>query len=91
MRDKLPPVSFKANFRSLGQRLGPKMKAVAGAVQSLPSAAWRTLQEAGQVEVAGESLTAEDVLVTRQARGEVVIEAEGALSIALGTRIDDAP
>ena len=67
--------------------MGPKMKAAATAIVALDEGAWATLKAGGQVEVEGEAITAEDVLVTHHPREGVVLEVEGALTVALDTTL----
>ncbi len=86
----LATLSFKANYKTLGKRMGPKMKAAAAAVEALTSQAWRTLEDGGSVDVEGQRITKEDVLVTRTARGDVVIESAGEITVALDTTVTDA-
>jgi isoleucyl-tRNA synthetase len=86
----LASLSFKANFKTLGKRVGGKMKAVAAAVEQLDRAAWATLDGGGALTIEGESLTREDVLVTRTASGDVVLETEGELTVALETALTPA-
>ena len=86
----LATLSFKANFKTLGRRLGKRMKEGAAAIEKLTAAEWETLQGGGQVMIADEPITSEDVLVTREPKGDVVIEVDGALTVALDTELDDA-
>jgi isoleucyl-tRNA synthetase len=86
----LATLSFKANFKTLGKRMGKKMKEAAAAIEQLARADFEALQKGFELEVAGEKIALEDVLVTRAARGDVVLEAEGELTVALDTRVDEA-
>ncbi|MFZ9889299.1 MAG: class I tRNA ligase family protein, partial [Myxococcota bacterium] len=88
--DSLCDLSFKANFKTLGKRLGKKMKEAAEAIAGLERKDWATLETGGSLVIVGESVTAEDVLVTRTARGDVVLESQGALTVALDTTLDDS-
>ncbi len=85
----LASLAFKANFKTLGKKLGKKMKEVAAGIEQLSRADFQVLQEGFELEVLGEKIKLEDVLVTRSASGDVVLEAEGDLTIALDVRIDD--
>ena len=84
-------ITFKANFRRLGPRAGKRMKEYAGAIAGLSRGDWDRLRSSGTATL-GEDLQveADDVLVTRTPRGDVVIETEGALTVALDTELDDA-
>ena len=86
----LATLSFKANFKTLGRRLGKRMKEGAAGIEALTPAQWDLLQDGGSVTVADEAITAEDVLVTRTPKGDVVIEVDGALTVALDTELDAA-
>ena len=86
----LSTLSFKANFKRLGRRLGGRMKAAAGRIGRLTADEWAELSAGGSLTVEDEPITAEDVMVSRQAKGDVVIEVEGALTVALDPVLDEA-
>ena len=73
-------VSFKANFKTLGRKCGPKMKAVAAAIAAMTSFN-------GSAMVEGFELTAEDVLVTRKPKAGMVVASEGAVVVGLETAL----
>ena len=73
-------VSFKANFKTLGRKCGPKMKAVAAAI-----AAMNGFSAPQTVE--GVELTDEDVLVTRTPKAGMVVASEGAIVVGLETTL----
>ena len=73
-------VSFKANFKTLGKKCGPKMKAVAAAIAAMTSFN-------GSASVEGFDLTAEDVLVTRRPKAGMVVASEGAIVVGLETAL----
>ena len=79
----------KANFKRLGPRLGKRMKAVAAAVAALSSEEVRSAVERGSVEVAGEVLSVDDILVTRAIAGDAVAQTDGDVTVALDTEITD--
>ena len=72
-------VSYKANFKTLGRKCGPKMKEVAAAIA----------QTKGDLptEIAGIALTDEDVIITRIAKPGLVVASEGAIIVALETTL----
>ncbi len=85
----LATLSFKANFKSLGRRLGKRMKEAAKTISSFTAQDWAKLQNGETIDVADEAITADDVIVARTARGDVVIEVEGSLTVAIDHVLDD--
>jgi isoleucyl-tRNA synthetase len=83
----------KANFRTLGKRLGAKMKAAAAAIETLSSSEVARLRAGSSVslDVAGETLsigpTEVDVLV--ETRADFDLETDGRLVVYLDTALDD--
>ncbi len=81
-------VSFKANFKTLGKKCGPKMKAVAAAIAGLgadgaDSASWPRVIEGVEVSL-------DDVLVTRTPKAGLVVASEGAVVVGLETALTPA-
>ena len=85
----LATLSFKPNLKTLGKRLGPKLKAATGEIAAFGREQWHTLEQGGVVVVQGEEIKKDDVLVSRTARGEVVIQSEGDLTVALDTTMTE--
>lgn len=88
----LATLSFKPNFRALGPRFGKQMKAVAKFVAGLTTEQWDTLRDGGALrplDDVDEPIRADDLLVQRTPRGEVIIETAGALTVALDTHLDE--
>lgn len=85
----LVSLSAKANFKVLGKRLGPKMKQVAGAVSKLDHDGILALIEGGSVEVEGESLSLEDLIVKREALPGRVVQSSEGITVVLDTQIDE--
>ena len=85
----LVTLSAKANFKTLGRRLGKRMKSVAAAVAALDEAAIRRYVSEGAITVEGERLGEGDILVTRTPQPGQVAESDGELTVALHTEIDD--
>lgn len=86
----LATLSFKANFKTLGKKMGGKMKAAATAIEALSRSDWATIENGGHVVIEGAEIVKEDVLVTRAANGDVVLDTVGDLTIALDTTITEA-
>ena len=76
-------VSYKANFKTLGKKCGPKMKAVAAGIAALKAFN-------GSATVEGFELTDEDVLVTRRPKAGMVVASEGAIVVGLETALTPA-
>lgn len=76
-------VSYKANFKTLGKKCGPKMKAVAAGIAALKAFN-------GSATVEGFALTDEDVLVTRKPKAGMVVASEGAVVVGLETALTPA-
>jgi isoleucyl-tRNA synthetase len=85
----LASLSFKANFKTLGKKHGPKMKPAAAVIEQFTREQWATLEDGGSVDVEGAAITKEDVLVTRTASGEVALMTEGPLTVALDTKLSE--
>jgi isoleucyl-tRNA synthetase len=83
----------KANFKSLGPRLGARMKAAAKAIESLPGESLARLRagEAVAFELDGErvELRPEDVQVMVESRADFDVETDGRYIVWLDTELDD--
>ncbi|HEY8379452.1 MAG TPA: isoleucine--tRNA ligase [Nannocystis sp.] len=80
----------RPNLKVLGKRLGPKMKAVTAAVKALGQAELRAFLARGQIEVEGETLGIDDILIDRTPRADRVVASEGGITVALDTAVTDA-
>jgi len=80
-------VSAKPNFRTLGKKLGPRLKAVQNALAAFGPAELDALARDGKVELEGETLTAEDILLTREASVGGAVESQNGLTVLLDTNI----
>lgn len=86
----LATLTFKANFKTLGRRYGKQMRDAAAAIAVLSLDDWQVLRDGGTIDIIGQPITSEDVDVRREPRGDVVIETDGAMTVALDTRLTDA-
>jgi isoleucyl-tRNA synthetase len=77
---ELCEVTYKANFKTLGPKCGPKMKAVAAAIAAMKGFD-------GTATVEGVALSSEDVLVTRKPKPGLVVAAQGAVVVGLETAL----
>jgi len=80
---ELCDVTFKANFKTLGKKCGPKMKAVAAAISQLSTFS-------AQLVIEGVTLDDADVLVTRSPKTGLVVASEGAIVVGLETALTPA-
>lgn len=83
-------VSVKPNFKTLGKRLGPKLKEIGAALSGWTLAEVAQLEAGTPVLVAGEALTLEDVVLQRSAKGDAAVATDGTITVALETKIDEA-
>jgi isoleucyl-tRNA synthetase len=84
---------IKPNFKSLGARMGGKMKAVAGAISGMEQNEIRTLEKAGQFElmVEGENMNIElnDVEIISEDIPGWLVAVEGNITVALDIHISE--
>lgn len=85
----LASLSFKPNFKTLGKRLGSKLKTIGKAIEGLSRDDWAGLERSGTITLEGEALSRDDVLVTRAAKGDVVLETADDITVALDTALDE--
>ncbi len=78
---ELCDVTLKANFKTLGRKCGPKMKAVAAAIAAMNGVgAWpRTVE--------GVEVAEEDVIVTRRPKAGLVVASVGSIVVGLETAL----
>lgn len=91
--DELVEYRAKANFRSLGKELGPKMKAAAAVIQALPSADIEKIVLGGTVAIDADGqavvLDADKVVVERIEKENLKVINDGTLTVALDTKVTD--
>jgi isoleucyl-tRNA synthetase len=84
----------RANFKSLGPKLGSSAQKVAAHLKELPEAELRRLEREGSLRVEFDdvacTLTPEDVEIVREDVAGWVVETDGSLTVALDTRLDEA-
>ena len=79
---ELCEVNLKANFKTLGKKCGPKMKAVAAAIAAMngATAKWPCVVE-------GIEIAADDVIMTRKPKAGLVVASEGSIVVGLETAL----
>ena len=88
--DHLATLSCKPNFKTLGRRYGKEMKQAAQQIQGWGTTEFAALDAGESIEVLGQPVTADDVVVRREPKDDVVIETEGALIVGFDTELDTA-
>ena len=80
---ELCQISFKANFKTLGKKCGPKMKAVAAAIAGLTSGE----SASSPLVIEGVTISPEDVIVTRSSKPGLVVASQDAIVVGLETAL----
>ena len=80
-------LSAKANFKTLGPRLGAAVKEVNAALGELRTEELDRFLQDGTIAIAGHELDAEDVIVLREPKPGLAVAAEGPVSVALDTNL----
>ncbi len=85
----LATIKIKPNFKTLGRRLGKNMKVAAQEIGALGAPELKELQAGASITICDEPITLEDVLITQEAKGDMVVETAGALTVALDTQLTE--
>ncbi|MEZ4281761.1 MAG: isoleucine--tRNA ligase [Myxococcota bacterium] len=83
-------VAVKPNFKTLGKRCGPKLKQMGPILAGWGFAEVARLEAGETIEVEGEALRLEDVVLQRSAKADAAIATDGEYTVVLDTRLDDA-
>ncbi|HUO46412.1 MAG TPA: isoleucine--tRNA ligase [Acidimicrobiia bacterium] len=89
-RHGLVKLAAKANFKSLGPRLGPSTASVAKQIAALDEDSIAQLMAGESLELEGISITAADVVIERSAAPETIVAASGDLAVSLDFASDPA-
>ncbi|MEY2933410.1 MAG: Isoleucine--tRNA ligase [Pseudomonadota bacterium] len=81
-------ITVKPNFKTLGKRCGPKLKAIGAELARWSFAEVARLESGGKVEVEGEALDLGDVVLQRSALKGAVVATNGDLTVVLDTELD---
>lgn len=91
--EKFVSLKAKANFRVLGKKVGPKMKAVQAAIEKFDQAQLATLMNGRDLTILVEdmnlTLTPEDVQVERKVHEGIVASTQNSITIALDTALNE--
>ena len=85
----LVQLSAKANFKTLGPKLGATVKAYAAAISEIGTEQLEALLDTGSMTLDGLELTVDDVVMSRDPRPGVVVASQGQLSVALDIELTD--
>ncbi len=80
----------KANFKTLGSRLGKNMKPVADKIAQLGHDDIQAILEGRPLDLGEVTLTAEDLQVVREVSPDLAVTATPELTVALDTVVDEA-
>ena len=83
-------VSVKPNFKTLGKRCGPKLKEIGPALANWGFEEVARLEAGEAIEVAGEAIGVEDVLLQRETKGDTATATDGEYTVVLDPSLDDA-
>ena len=83
----LVDISAKANFKTLGKRLGARMKVVAAGMATLTAGQIRAIEAGELVEIEGEAIRPDDLLVQKTPRAGLVVATEGQVTVGLDTTV----
>jgi isoleucyl-tRNA synthetase len=81
--EDLVHLSAKADFKTLGPRLGAQTRTVATAIAELTHHEVSSIVDGATVMIEGEEIGFNDIVVQREPREGVVVAAEGSVSVAL--------
>jgi isoleucyl-tRNA synthetase len=84
---ELVQLSAKANFKTLGSRMGKEMKKVADLIAGFGADEVKTLMQGGRISLEQGEISLEDILVQRSVRAGLVVEANDHFTVALNTVI----
>lgn len=82
-------VTVKPNFKTLGKRCGPKLKDIGKALAAWSFAEVAKLESGESLEVVGEALSIDDVILQRETQGDAAMATDGEYTVVLDTTLDD--
>ena len=83
-------IKVKPNFKTLGKRCGPKLKQIGPALAAWGFEEVARLEAGETIEVEGEALALEDVILERSAKEGAATASDGEYTVVLDTALDDA-
>ena len=82
-------VAVQPNFKTLGKRCGPKLKQIGPALAEWGFAEVARLESGESIEVMGEAIGLEDVLLKRSTSRDAATATDGEYTVVLDTALDD--
>lgn len=83
-------VSVKPNFATLKKRAGPKLGAIGAALKAFGFDEVARLEAGEGIELEGETLKLEDVILQRSTKGDAAVATDGEVTTVLDTTLNDA-
>lgn len=87
---ELCELTLKANYKTLGKRMGQHMKEASETISKFSRLEFAQLQAGDTLSILGQPITLEDILVTRTAKADMVLETEGQLTVGLDSQLTEA-
>jgi isoleucyl-tRNA synthetase len=82
-------LSARANFKTLGPRLGGEVKKVDAALGGVTEEDLHRIQQGATITVEGHQLRLDDIILQRTPKPGVVVATEGAISVAVDVELTD--
>jgi isoleucyl-tRNA synthetase len=82
-------VSVKPNFKTLGKRLGSKLKSISATMANWTVAEVSQLESGESILIDADAVTLEDVILQRSGKGDSAVATDGHITVALDTRLDE--
>lgn len=83
----LVKLSARPNLKVLGKRFGPRLKEITPLVQALSGLELSKVLEGGFVDVLGEKLGPEELIVDREVQGSLLVASSEGLTVALDPEV----
>jgi isoleucyl-tRNA synthetase len=86
----LVTLSARPNFKTLGKRLGPKLKTMGPALKNISVQDILKLSAGDSIEIEGESFDSNDILIDRKVKEGLVVGSDAGITVALNPELNDA-
>lgn len=85
--ESLVDLIVKPNLKVLGKRLGQKLNAVKERLGKLTFSEAKIVEQGGSLQIEGESIGSEDLLIDRKAKGTYLVASAGAIAVAIDSTV----